>query len=713
METVPFRNGYYNIRIPMRVVFFVVIGIAVVFMAWGIFQRMRVWRRGQPEGRLDRVGQRLGRVLKYAVAQVRILRQRYPATMHLAIFWAMVLLFIGTVLASLDTDVFELIFNAKLLRGPGYLLYKFVLDLAGLFGLIGLGLAVYRRYIKRAARLNIDWRFNLTIPLLAFILFSGLIVEALRLASQRPPWAPFSMVAYPISLLFAGMAQASLLAWHSALWNIHWIAVAVFFVTLPYTNMFHIFSSVASIFVAPFKTRGALKPIPNLEQAERLGASRLTDFAWPQLTNFDACTECGRCQVVCPAYAVNQPLNPKCVILDLRQYMSETGPKLIGRGAKAATAGANAGTEAESAPQPTGKNGSGPKNGAMTDGAAMIGDIIKPETLWSCTTCYHCVYECPVLIEHVDAIVDMRRYLALMEGDLPGSLANTLTNIERAGNPWKQPKRKRAAWTQGLDFEVPVMANVGEADVLWWVGCAGSYDPRNQKVTRAIAKIMREAGVNYAILGEEETCNGDPARRAGNEYLFQQLATQNIETLKQYKFKLIITQCPHCYNTLLNEYPQFGGNFQVMHHTQYIEALLREENIHVERVGGSRGQQITFHDPCYLGRYNDEYDAPRYMAASTGKSLVEMQRSRDQAMCCGGGGARVWMEDEGELRINRNRLSQIQATGVKEAAVACPFCMIMLEDARGAVGAEDLVIRDVAEIVAEKLVPQPVEEGVP
>lgn len=672
---VPCRFGWWNIPIPLRVVFFIIIFAAAAIMFYGFVQRIKLWRKGQPALSFDRLWERLLRVLKYAVAQVRILRQRYPAAMHLAIFWGMVLLFIGTVLGSLDTDVFELVFNAKLLKGDFYLLEKVVLDLAGLFVLVGLGLAIYRRYIVRSDRLNIDWRFNLTLPLLAFIILTGLIVEALRLSVQQPIWAPFSVVAYPISLLFRGGSVAGLETAHRVMWSVHFLAVSAAFITLPRTNLLHIFTSPTNIFFAPFKNKGALKPIPNLEQAEQLGARRLTDFPQPQLVNFDACTECGRCQVVCPAYAAKLPLNPKYLVLDLQHYMTEQGPKLLG-------------------PAQNEGNGNG-------NGKAMVGDVIKHETLWSCTTCYGCVYECPVLIEHVDTVIDMRRYLALMEGDIPSSLGKTLTNIERSGNPWKQPKRKRTAWTEGLDFEVPIMAQVGEADVLWWVGCAGAYDARNQKVSRALAKILHAAGVNFAILGEEETCNGDIARRAGNEYLFQQLAQQNVETLKQYKFKLILAQCPHCYNTLLNEYPQFGGQFQVMHHTQYIEALLTEGQI---KVKAEAKDKITFHDPCYLGRYNDEYEAPRHAVAATGRTLVEMARSKQQSMCCGGGGARVWLEDEGDTRINYNRLAQIQATGCTEVGVACPFCIVMLEDAKGAKGAEELVIRDVAEIVAEALV---------
>jgi Fe-S oxidoreductase len=672
---VPCRYGWWNIPVPLRVVFFITMAIAVGVMIYGLVQRIRLWRKGQSEPGFDRFWARIGRTLKYGVAQVRILRQRYPAAMHLGIFWAMVLLLIGTILASLDTDVFEVIFDAKLLKGDFYLAYKLVLDLAALFGLVGVALAAYRRYVVKPDRLNTDWRFNLTLPLLATILITGLLVEALRLAAMQPAWAPYSVVAYPISLLFLSVPESVLLGLHRGLWILHFLGVGLLLATLPRTNLFHIFTSPANIFVAPFRQRGSLHPIQDLEHTEILGVSKLTELPWPRLVNVDACTECGRCQVVCPAYAAGKPLNPKKLILDLQASLTQSGAGLQGTAQEGRAGSAN--------------------------GAALIGELVPHETLWSCTTCYACVYECPVLIEHVDDIVDMRRHLVLAEGDAPASLAATLTNTERSGNPWKQSRRKRTAWTQGLDFEVPLMAQVGEADVLWWVGCAGAYDPRNQKVTQALARILHTAGVNFAILGDEEQCTGDSARRAGNEYLFQTLAKSNIETLSRYKFKAILTQCPHCYNTLLNEYPQFGGNYLVYHHTQYIQALLAEENI---RVAQGEGGKLSFHDPCYLGRYNDEYEAPRYAATSTGMTLVELPQTRAGAMCCGGGGARVWMEDEGDVRINRLRLAQVQAAAVEELVVACPFCMIMLEDARGAAGAENLIIRDVAEIVADGLV---------
>jgi Fe-S oxidoreductase/nitrate reductase gamma subunit len=623
-------------------------------------------------------------VFKYAVVQTRILRQRYPAAMHLLIFWTMALFFIGTVLGSLDTDVFELLFNAKLLWGDFYLLEKVVLDLVALATLIGLGLAIYRRYVVRPDRLNTDWRFNLTLPFLAFIIFTGLLVEAFRLAAQQPAWAPFSVVAYPISRAFGGVSEAALPGLHRGMWIVHFTAVAAALAMLPWTNLLHVFTSAINVFVAPFRERGALYPIANLEQAERLGVSALSDLPWPRLVNADACTECGRCQAVCPAHAAGQPLNPKKLVLDLRGAL---------------TAQARQRTSEPSRSEIS-QSGKPPSHLVTQSPCHLAGNIVKPETLWACTTCYACVYECPVLIEQVDDIVDMRRHLTLAQGELPASLATTLTNIERAGNPWKQSKRKRAAWTQGLDFAVPLMRDKGEAEVLWWVGCAGAYDPRNQKVTRAIARILHAGGVDFALLGDEEQCTGDAARRAGNEYLFQTLAQANIATLNAYKFTTILTQCPHCLNTLQHEYNQFGGHYRVVHHTQYIAELLAAGRIKVKPAADAK---LTIHDPCYLGRYNDIYDAPRRLATAGGMKLVETPSSRDLAMCCGGGGARVWIEDESEMRINHLRLKQLQETGASQVGVACPFCMIMLEDARGATGAESLMIRDVAEVVADAL----------
>jgi Fe-S oxidoreductase len=366
------------------------------------------------------------------------------------------------------------------------------------------------------------------------------------------------------------------------------------------------------------------------------------------------------------------PLNPKRVILDLRDYMTSQTGALLANG-----------------------------NGHQTDGRQMVGDVITRETLWSCTTCRACVYECPVLIEHVDTIVDMRRHLTLVMGDIPSTGALSLQNLTRAGNPWGQPPTARDQWARGLD--VPLMADKGEVEVLWWVGCAGSYDERNQKISRALVKIFRAAGVDYAILGQEETCNGDPARRLGDEYTFQVLAQQNVETLQQYKFKRIVTACPHCFNTLSNEYPRFGGQWQVVHHSQLIHELMGDGRL---KLGRARNERVTFHDSCYLGRYNGVYEAPReILNAIPGVTLAEMPRSRDQGLCCGGGGGGMWLEAHGKRRIQEIRLEEAEAVQPNVVASACPFCMTMFELGGKTLKFDEknIQLKDIAELAAEAM----------
>jgi Fe-S oxidoreductase len=335
------------------------------------------------------------------------------------------------------------------------------------------------------------------------------------------------------------------------------------------------------------------------------------------------------------------------------------------------------------------------------DGRQMVGDVITRDALWSCTTCRACIVECPVLIKHEDTLVDMRRYLTLTLGDIPGSGALSLQNLNRAGNPWGQPPTARDEWARG--FDVPRMADTGEVDVLWWVGCAGSYDQRNQKVSQALVKLFNTAGVNYAILGQEETCNGDPARRLGDEYTFQVMARQNVETLKQYRFKRIVTACPHCFNTLTNEYPRFGGQWQVVHHSQFLNELIATGRLKLSRP---LDETVTFHDSCYLGRYNAVYDAPRdVMAAIPGVNLVEMPRSREKGLCCGGGGGGMWLEVHGERRIQEMRLEEAEATHPNVVASACPFCILMFDLGSKTLKFDEknIQLKDIAELVVEAI----------
>ncbi|HIQ05949.1 MAG TPA: (Fe-S)-binding protein, partial [Anaerolineae bacterium] len=566
----------------------------------------------------------------------------------------------------------------------------------GLFFLIGLGMAFYRRYLVKPPKLTYGPRFTYTLIVLGIIVSTGLLVEGLRLAVVRPAWGAWSVIGYALSALFqaTGANEGSLRTAHLGVWWIHSLTVALFIATLPQSFFWHLLGTGLNMFFTDFRPRGALAPIENIEEAELLGVGNIAQFPWTRFIEFDSCTECGRCQDVCPAYAANQPLNPKQLILDLRDHMWASEGGLLTLAAQRAAA--------------LGSNGNGADQDAdllalsEVEGPPLIGDIIRHDTVWACTTCQACVHECPVLIQHVDDVMDMRRYLTLMEGNLPETLAGTLQRIETSGNPWGMSRRDRTTWTQRLDFEVPLMAEKGEADVLFWVGCAGSYDPRNQKVSRAVVKIFHAAGVDFAILGEEENCSGDSARRSGNEYLFQMLAEANVETLKQYRFNRIVTQCPHCFNTIKNEYPQFGGEFGVVHHTEFIQELIAQGKIKLK--AGSGQEAISFHDPCYLGRYNNVYNAPRELLSASGFHLVELPHSRDRSFCCGGGGARVWMEDRSETPVAHLRLQEIVDSTPGAVAVGCPFCMIMLEDAAKVKGIDEtLTIKDVAELVAERL----------
>jgi Fe-S oxidoreductase len=398
------------------------------------------------------------------------------------------------------------------------------------------------------------------------------------------------------------------------------------------------------------------------------------------LLDADACTECGRCQVACPAFISGQPLDPKQVILDVRDHLWDRGPSL--------------------------------SNNPAQDSPTIPGPVIPEQTLWACTTCFACVHECPVLIQHVDAIVDMRRYLTLMEGRPYGTLQQALVQAERTGNPWGQPPTDRFNWARGL--EVPLMAERQRVDILYWVGCAGSFDPQGQQTTLAMIKILKAAGVDFAVLGDEEFCNCEWARRGGNEYLYQLVAEENIGTFRQYRFNRILTQCPHCFNTFKNEYPQFGGDFEVIHHSQFIQELLEAGRLVLRK---KLDERLTFHDSCYLGRYNDVYAAPRKSLQAAGTEIVEMARSREDGLCCGGGGAHAWFELEETDEPARHKrtgsdFKQIQEVRLEEAlgcdvntvAAACPFCVLMLDSAAQSKGVTDqIAIRDIAEFVAEAL----------
>jgi len=659
MTSVPFRDTFWNVPGWAQVALYVGAVVAVTVFVYGLAQRVRLWRGGRPEHRFDRIPERIALVLKHALGQARTLSQAYPGVMHAMVFWGFLALFMGTVLATIDYDITLPFFDYKLLRGPFYLAYEAVLDLFGLFFVLGLGMALWRRFVLRPDRIDPTARFAGLLALLLVINVTGFVMEACRLAAVRPAWAPWSPVGWALGqgMLAAGMSESALRATHLSVWLFHAAVSLAFVAIVPYSYFVHLLTTPLNIFFAKLGPRGEIPAIANLEAAENLGVSKLEEFSWKRRLDFDACVECGRCQAVCPAHMAGTALSPKQVIVKLKRHMHGELP--------------------------------GP----------IHGELIRPEELWACTTCMACVEECPAFIDIVDTIIDLRRYLALSEGALPSTAPQSLQNIQRAGNPWGLPAGERLAWAHGLD--VPVMEPGKEVEYLYWVGCSASYDRRNQAIARAVVKILRAAGVSFGVM-QEERCHGEVARRLGEEYLYQTLQQENIKAINRYRFRKVITHCPHCFNTIKNEFPQFGGTYEVLHHSQVIDQLIRAGRIKPTKALDAT---FAFHDSCYLGRYNGILEAPRSVARSVpGLRVVELPRNRARGLCCGGGGGHMWMEVKSKKRVNLIRVEEILEAKVDTVGTGCPFCLAMLDLGRKVKGADEtLQVKDVSELVAESL----------
>lgn len=676
----PTREIYGNIVGGEFVYLFMVVSFGI--LGWALFQRYRLWMQGRPTNRFNALGQRLKEFLVYGVGQQKTLRE-FPGLLHFFMYAGFIVLFIGTLMVAVHEDL-----GIHFLQGPFYLFYSLTLDLFGLLCIIGVAGLTYRRYVVRPT--GLDNRREDLIILLWFlaVLLTGFIVEGARIGGtelqQHPAWAIWSPVGASIAVVFRllGASESTFLFWHRLWWWTHMVITFGFLTYIGFSKLNHLIFSPVNLLLHKSRANGELAPIANLAAAlegdeeamasVRFGAAKLSDFTWKQLLDLDACTRCGRCQDNCPAWLSGKPLSPKFVILDLQRHMNATAAAVL------------AGAE------------------EPYQGVNMIGDVITEAVLWSCTTCRACEENCPVGIEHIDAIVDMRRNLVLEQGSMPETAEAALRSIEQRGHPWRGTQHTRTSWTEGL--EIPLIADNPDAEYLFWVGCTGALVDRNMEVTRALARIMQQAGVSFAILGEEETCTGDPARRLGNEYLFQMLAQQNIETLNNYHVKKIITHCPHCLNTLKNEYPQFGGMFEVLHHSQLIDRLVAEKSI---TVSESIREKITYHDPCYLGRHNNIFAAPRRALQSVpGVEFQEIKWNQRKGLCCGAGGGHAFMEVNIGRRVNHIRTEQAMETGANVVATGCPFCMQMFEDGVKAKGVEEsLRVQDIAELVAQALPP--------
>jgi len=659
MTQVPFRDTFWNVPGWAQVALYVGALVAIAVFAYGMWQRITLWRAGGPENRFDHVPQRLRLVALHALGQARTLSQAYPGVMHATMFWGFLALFMGTVLATVDYDITLPLFGYKLLKGDFYLFYETVLDLFGLFFVIGLGMAVWRRFVVRPHNVDPTARFAAVLALLFVINVTGFVMEAARLAVVQPAWARWSPVGYALgqTMLAAGMSEAALRSTHLSVWIFHAVLALGFIAIIPYSYFVHLITTPLNIFFAKLTPRGAIAAIPNIEEAEALGVSKLEEFSWKRRLDFDACVECGRCQAACPAYLSGTALSPKRIIVKLKRHL----------------------------------------HGELA--GPIHGELIKPEELWACTTCMACVQECPAFIDIVDTIIDLRRYLALSEGALPSTAPQSLQNIQRAGNPWGLPAGERLAWAQGLD--VPVLEEGMDVEYLYWVGCSASYDRRNQAIARAVVKILKAAGVSFAVLAEER-CHAEVARRLGEEYLYQTVAQENIENLNRYGVRKVITHCPHCFNTIKNEFPQFGGTYEVVHHSVLIQELIASGRIKPKKTLDAT---VVFHDSCYLGRYNGIMDAPRDVArAVPGLRVIDPPRTRERGLCCGGGGGHMWMEVKSEKRVNVIRVEELLATRANVVGTACPFCLAMVDLGRKVKEAEEtLAVKDVSELVAESL----------
>ena len=698
------RTDFWNIGYPLLgAIVYLIAPISIAFIAYGLYRRIQFWRVGSEYDELGSHRERIREFIRSGAlgagghGKFHPRRERYASIMHFAIFWGFVILLLATIIAAIEFN-FEEYLGVTFPTAYFRLQTSFIWDVfGGVLALVGIAMAYWRRYVIKPPRLNSFADDSFILAYLLLLVLTGFALEGLRIgATELNPdselYAPSHALWSPVGWLFAvvfkggGLTVDVMTSTHKVLWWTHAgiFALGLAYAAISFSKLSHILVSTLNIYLRPMRPRGALKSMGDFETLESFGSSDLKDLTWQQLLSYDACTNCGRCQDNCPAWASGKPLSPRKVIQDMRGYMEQRAPAYIG-----------ASRLDESVPDSS---------------TSMVSEAVGEDVLWSCTTCAACVEACPVGISHIDSIVDMRRYLMLEQASAPDTALSALQSMEQRGHPWSGTTLTRESWLEGTD--VPTITDNPNPEVLLWVGCTGALVERGVSVTRSMASVLKKANVNFAVLASQETCTGDPARRMGNEYLFQILAGQNIETINGHSIKTILTTCPHCFNTMRNEYSQVADAFdaewdvEVLHYTEFVDRLIAEGRLPISDAAPAQmadgTESITYHDSCYLGRHNDIYDQPRNIAnAIPGVAVKEMSQCRSQGFCCGAGGGRMWMEESG-TRVNHIRTDHFLETDTDTVAVSCPFCLQMFEEGISAKGQQDQKrARDLIEIIDE------------
>ncbi len=654
-------------------IFLVVAAGAFGYSGYKFSILFRLMKAHQGKGPVvDRLPERIVQTIIYVFGQKAVLNNKYIGILHTVIFWGFIIITTGTIEQFLTT-----LHPALSLEFIGHTPYSgllFIQDLFTVLILLAVIGAGYRRWVVKPPALGQSRDANFVLAFTGGLMVSILLMNAFHILGANP-WYESSLFASKIVANMVGAMDpnTAVLGALGFKW-LHMLLVMGFAMYIPNSKHLHIVAAGPNTFLKKLDRPKGMKPIDFANEAvTQYGAAKVSDLSWKDAADYYSCTECGRCQDVCPAYNTGKPLSPKKLILDLKYNLYANKEAMLAHDYDKVT-------------------------------PAVDGKVTE-DVLWACTSCRACEIACPVFIEHTDKIYDLRRNLVMMESKFPAEVQAVFKNMETNASPWAFSASDRANWAQGL--EVKTIAEEPTPEVLLWVGCAGSFDDRNKKVLRSFVSLLNKASVKFSILGTEEQCTGDAARRIGNEYLFQTLATTNIETLNRYNVKKIVTACPHCFNTLKNEYKDFGGNYDVVHHSQFLAQLIRDGRLKSKESASPKAPaaEITFHDSCYMGRWNGEYAAPRdVLQAATGASVIEMKANHDKAMCCGAGGGRMWMEEHLGKRINVTRTEQALETGAKIIASSCPFCMTMLSDGVKAKEAQETVkVLDIAEVLESSL----------